>query len=253
MPQVISEHFALQTAVVGGSHALQVKCRPLVAASGPRVQGFTPPAVAQFNLDVDEVQSAARELDPWRRNITQPLVVEVRAVRSRAQVAPTRGMELRGCCLAMSGRRGLLSLIDYVSGIMSVWVKVWYVETVVSLSLGAQSQNASEGVLRATAPAPVPGWRGRLEVHRHQATSRLLTLNAVDPQDVKVLPRRCTFRSGGSKTAAQHMGLPRQVAPHTHHPITLLPPLHLPCEVASSEVMGPADNLVFSHLTWYVP
>ncbi len=31
----------------------------------------------QFNLEVDEVQSAARELDAWRRQITLPLVLEV--------------------------------------------------------------------------------------------------------------------------------------------------------------------------------
>ena len=32
----------------------------------------------QFNLEVEEVQSAVRELEPWRRQITVPLVIEVR-------------------------------------------------------------------------------------------------------------------------------------------------------------------------------
>ena len=31
----------------------------------------------QFNLDIEEVDAAVRELEPWRRNITQPLVLEV--------------------------------------------------------------------------------------------------------------------------------------------------------------------------------
>lgn len=53
---------------------LQAWYLPLLTLEGPRVG-------PQFNLEVDEVQSAARELNPWRRNISQPLVLEVRAVQ----------------------------------------------------------------------------------------------------------------------------------------------------------------------------
>jgi hypothetical protein len=35
-------------------------------------------AYLQFNLEIEEVQSAVRELEPWRRQITVPLVIEVR-------------------------------------------------------------------------------------------------------------------------------------------------------------------------------
>ena len=34
---------------------------------------------AQFNLDIEEVEAASRELEPWRRNFSQPLVLEVRS------------------------------------------------------------------------------------------------------------------------------------------------------------------------------
>jgi hypothetical protein len=34
----------------------------------------------QFNLDIEEVEAASRELEPWRRNFSQPLVLEVHAV-----------------------------------------------------------------------------------------------------------------------------------------------------------------------------
>jgi hypothetical protein len=36
-----------------------------------------PYAIPQFNLDVEEVESAARELDSWKRDIAKPLVIEV--------------------------------------------------------------------------------------------------------------------------------------------------------------------------------
>lgn len=40
--------------------------------------------VLQFNLEVDEVQSAVRELEPWRRHVTVPLIIEVRRVSPNA-------------------------------------------------------------------------------------------------------------------------------------------------------------------------
>lgn len=69
--------------------------------------------MAQFNLDVDEVQSAARELDPWRRNIAQPLVLEVRAVCSRApKCAHQEGHGASCLMLATGGRPGLPTFLS---------------------------------------------------------------------------------------------------------------------------------------------
>jgi len=39
----------------------------------------------QFNLEVDEVHSAVRELEPWRKHVTVPLVIEVRPPAFEAQ------------------------------------------------------------------------------------------------------------------------------------------------------------------------
>ena len=40
-------------------------------------------SAAQFLLDVEPVESAKQELEPWRRDISVPLIVEVRDVEIR--------------------------------------------------------------------------------------------------------------------------------------------------------------------------
>ena len=55
--------------------------RSLSAARAPRTSPLSVDLMRmQFNLDIEEVEAASRELEPWRRNFSQPLVLEVLAM-----------------------------------------------------------------------------------------------------------------------------------------------------------------------------
>lgn len=57
-------------------------------------------ALPQFNTEVEEVQSAVRELEPWRRHITVPLIIEVCRGRHLMRCMPV-SHRVSGCTLAI--------------------------------------------------------------------------------------------------------------------------------------------------------
>lgn len=69
------------------------------------VQRGTPNTIlcVQFNMDIDEVDSAVRELEPWRRNIALPLVIEVRQASERVQRNQILSLELHVEASLISG------------------------------------------------------------------------------------------------------------------------------------------------------